>query len=53
MEVCKTDVTAIIRYLDDAAKAYDTLPGRKTAWRAWLMRQLAKKLYRKLNQPNK
>lgn len=27
MDICKTDMQKIIKYLDDAAKVYDTLPG--------------------------
>lgn len=30
MEICKTDMQKIIKYLDDAAKVYDTLPDNAT-----------------------
>lgn len=48
MEVCKTDVRTIIKYLDDAAKLYDTLPGQRSVCRAWVIRRLIKKLNKKL-----
>lgn len=39
MEICKTDMQKIIKYLDDAAKVYDTLPGQRNTCRAWVIRQ--------------
>nr|UWI14016.1 MAG: hypothetical protein [Bacteriophage sp.] len=48
MEICKTDMQKIIKYLDDAAKLYDTLPGQRNICRAWVIRQQVKKLQRKL-----
>ncbi|MDO4163974.1 MAG: hypothetical protein Q4D56_06260 [Bacteroides sp.] len=48
MEVCKTDMQTIIKYLGDAAKMYDTLPGRCNARRAWSIRFLIRKLNKKL-----
>lgn len=50
MDICKTDVQKIIKYLDDAAKVYDFLPGRRFACRAWVIRQQVKKLKTKLNK---
>ena len=29
MEIFKTDMQKIIKYLDDAAKVYDNLPGKR------------------------
>ena len=29
MEVCKTDMQKIIKYLDDAARMYDNQPGQR------------------------
>ena len=48
MDVCKTDIRNIIRYLDDAAKLYDTLRGQRYVCRAWVIRRLIEKLNRKL-----
>ena len=50
MEVCKTDVRTIIKYLDDAAKLYDTQPGQRYVCRAWVIRRLIKKLNKKLSK---
>lgn len=49
MDVCKTDMQRIIKYFDDAAKVYDTLPGQRNNCRAWVIRQLNNKLRTKLN----
>ena len=35
MEVCKTDMQKIIKYLDDAAIMYDNHPGQRNVCRAW------------------
>ena len=48
MDICKTDVQKIIKYFDDAAKVYDTLPGQRNNCRAWVIRQMIKKLEKKL-----
>lgn len=48
MDICKTDVQKIIKYFDDAAKVYDTLPGQRNNCRAWVIRQMIKKLENKL-----
>lgn len=48
MDICKTDVQKIIKYFDDAAKVYDTLPGQRNKCRAWVIRQMIKKLEKKL-----
>lgn len=52
MNICNTDARRIIKYLDDAAKVYDFLPGRRFACRAWVIRQLNKKLKTKLKKTN-
>lgn len=49
MEISKTDVQKIIKYFDDAAKVYDTLPGQRNNCRAWVIRQMIKKLEKKLS----
>lgn len=49
MDVSKTDVQKIIKYFDDAAKVYDTLPGQRNNCRAWVIRQMIKKLEKKLS----
>ena len=48
MEICKTDILKIIKYLSDAAVMYDSLPGQKNVCRAWVIRRLIKKLNKKL-----
>lgn len=53
MEVCKTDMQKIIKYLDDAARMYDNHPGQRNVCRAWVIRQLIKKLNKKLVVTNK
>lgn len=50
MEISKTDIRTIIKYLGDAAGIYDTLPGQRHACRAWMIRQLMEKLNNKLNK---
>ena len=52
MEISKTDVQKIIKYFDDAAKVYDTMPGQRNVCRAWIIRQLIKKLTKKLYNQN-
>lgn len=47
MEICKTDVRKIIRYLDDAAKLYDTRRGQRNVCRAWVIRRMIEKLEKK------
>ena len=48
MEISKTDVLKIIKYFDDAAKVYDTLPGQRNVCRAWVLRQMIRKLEKRL-----
>ncbi len=48
MEICKTDLQKIIKYLGDAAVVYDNQPGQRSVCRAWVIRQLIKKLNKKL-----
>ena len=48
MEICKMDIQKIVKYLNDAAKIYDTLPGQRNVCRAWVIRQQTKKLEKKL-----
>ncbi len=47
MDICKTDVQKIIKYFDDAANLYDTMPGQRNNCRAWVIRQMIKKLQKK------
>lgn len=49
MEVCKTDLRKIVRYLTDAAKIYDAQRQYVKSDRARLIRKLTKKLTHKLN----
>lgn len=53
MEVCKSDVRTIARYLSDAARVYDALPGLRNVCRAWVIRRLVKKLNKKLSENEK
>lgn len=48
MDICKTDMQKIIKYLDDAARVYDTMHGQRNNCRAWVIRQMIKKLNKKL-----
>lgn len=48
MEISKTDVQKIIKYFDDAAKVHDTLPGQRNNCRAWVIRQMIRKLEKRL-----
>lgn len=49
MEICKTDLEKIIKYLDDAARIYDSLEnlGLRYTCRAQMLRRLTKKLNKK------
>lgn len=49
MEISKSDMERVIAYLDDAAELYRIQPKPKHQWRATLIKQLTKKLKRKLN----
>lgn len=48
MEISKTDVHTIIKYLNDAAKLYDQQRGQRYVCRAHMIRQLINKLNNKL-----
>ena len=50
MDICKTDIRTIIKYLDDAAKLYDAMQGQRFVCRAWAIRQLVEKMNVKLNK---
>ena len=49
MEVCKTDVQKIVKYLSDAALLYDRQPGLRMSERARVIRQLNRKLNKNFN----
>lgn len=49
MEVSKTDMQRIIKYLGDAALLYDRQPGLRMSERARIIRQLNRKLNKKLS----
>lgn len=52
MEVSKTDLNTVIKYLEDAAKLYDALaalPMQKASCRSHMIKQLTQKLKNKLN----
>lgn len=49
MDICKTDIKNMTRYLLDAAKLYDKMGDSTVAYnRARLIRNLVKKINRKL-----
>ena len=48
MEICKTDVEKIIKYLYDAGAMYDRQTGQKNVCRARVIRRLIAKLNKKL-----
>lgn len=48
IQICKTDLKKIIKYLGDAAVMYDNQSGQRNVCRAWIIRQLIKKLTKKL-----
>lgn len=49
MEISITDLRKIVKYLGDAAGVYDQMPGQRNVCRAWVIRQLIKKLNRELS----
>lgn len=49
MEIRRTDVEKIIRYLSAAAELYDSQPGQRNVCRAWVIRQTVRKLNKKLS----
>lgn len=49
MEISKTDLNNVIKYLEEAAKLYDALPMQKCKCRAYMINQLTTKLKSKLN----
>ena len=49
MEISKTDIQKIVKYLNDAAVLYDSQPGQRNVCRAWVIRQLIEKLNKKLS----
>lgn len=50
MEICKTDVRTVIKYLEDAARLYDTQKGQRNVCRAWAIRRLTGKIEKKLSK---
>ncbi len=50
MEICKSDVQKIIKYLNDAAVLYDNQRKLRYVSRAWCIRQLTNKLKNKLQE---
>lgn len=48
MDICKTDIEKILKYLDDATILYENTKGQRYTSRAWCIRQLTTKLKRKL-----
>lgn len=47
MEVCKTDMQKVLKYLEDAARLYAALPMQSCKCRAYMIEQLITKLRRK------
>lgn len=52
MDVCKTDLQKIVKYLGDAAVMYDKQQGQRNVCRAWVIRQLIRKLNKKVSTFN-
>lgn len=50
MEISKTDLQKVIVYLRDASEIYRTQPKAKHRWRGQLIRNLVRKLEKKLTQ---
>ena len=48
MDICKTDIEKILKYLDDVTILYENTKGQRYTSRAWCIRQLTTKLKRKL-----
>ncbi|MEG2599884.1 MAG: hypothetical protein RSA66_10475, partial [Muribaculaceae bacterium] len=48
MDVCKTDMQKIVKYLSDAAVLYDRQQGQRNVCRAWVIRQMTRKINNKL-----
>ena len=48
MEICKTDLTRIIKYLDDASVLYKAQPQQRYKCRAWALSNISRKLKKKL-----
>ena len=40
MDICKTDIEKILKYLDDATILYENTKGQRYTSRAWCIRQL-------------
>ncbi len=53
MEISKTDILKIMKYMNDAALLYDSKKGQRYVCRAWVIRQMTTKLNKKLNHKNK
>ena len=53
MDVCKTDVRTIIKYLGDAAVLYDRQRGQRNVCRAEMIRRVINKLNNKLTKDEK
>ena len=47
MELCKTDIQTIIKYLNDAAIVYDKKQGKRMGCGEWILKRLIKKLIKK------
>lgn len=47
-EISKTDLARTLKYLSDAAALYDSTPGQRNVSRAWCIRQLIRKISKKL-----
>jgi hypothetical protein len=53
MEISRTDLNKLIKYLDDAAKLYDKQRGQRYVCRAWCLRRMIEKLNKKLYKNDK
>lgn len=48
MEISKSDMEKVVKYLNDAAKLCDSHKGQRFVCRAWCLRNLANKLNKKI-----
>lgn len=48
MDISKTDICTLIRYLTDASRVYDSLPGQKNVMRRDMLNRMKDKLQKKI-----
>jgi hypothetical protein len=53
MDICKTDYIKVLRYLEDAQQFYGERKELRYKRRAWAIKQITKKLNKKLKENDK